>query len=233
MAGPRILIVEDDRQVNFVLSSCLRTSGYRVIETYDGQEGLDAALKEKPDLIVLDLDLPKVDGLTVCRELRRLNFGAPVLMLTGRHLVDQKIIGLDAGADDYLPKPFVPQEFLARLRALLRRWERTAGTPKLLEFGPLRVDLDKRTATQGDQPVALTKTELALLDLLAANVGQLVSRETMLDVVWGYTRFPTTRTVDTHIWRLRKKLGDTGEPNRWIVGVPGEGYRLMQDRPGS
>lgn len=229
MPGPRILIIEDDEQVRCVLNTCLSCLGFRVIESADGQQGLELALQEKPDLVVLDLDLPGLDGLTVCRELRRLYFTAPILMLTGRGMVDERVIGLESGADDYLIKPFVAQEFIARVRALLRRHERAAQTAKVLEFGPVRVNLEQHTATSGVQPIALTKTEFALLELLASHQGQTVSRETMLDVVWGYTRFPTTRTVDTHIWRLRKKIGDTGETHRWIIGVAGTGYRLVQE----
>lgn len=226
MPGPRILIVEDDKQVSLMLGLCLRQEGYRVLETFDGEAGLEVALEERPDLVVLDIDLPKLDGLTVCSELRRMRFDAPILMLTGRGLVDERVSGLDAGADDYLPKPFVAKEFVARLRALLRRRQRDANGRAVLGFGPVRVDLAQRVATRDGQPISLTKTEFALLDLLVSSHGAPVSRETMLDVVWGYTRFPSTRTVDTHIWRLRKKIGDSGEPHRWIVGVAGEGYRL-------
>jgi len=229
MPGPRILIIEDDKNVTLMLSMCLKREGYRVIESYDGEKGLELALHERPDLVVLDIDLPKIDGYQICSELRRMQFQAPILMLTGRGQIDERVTGLDAGADDYLLKPFVPQEFLARLRALLRRQQRAAETKRVLMFGPVRVDLAQRTATREGEPISLTKTEYALLELLASSRGQPVSRETILDVVWGYTRFPTTRTVDTHVWRLRKKLGDTGETHRWIVGVPGEGYRLMQD----
>lgn len=231
MPGPRILIIEDDKNVSLMLGMCLRREGYRVMESYDGEEGLKVALEERPDLLVLDIDLPKIDGIQICSELRRMRFLAPILMLTGRGMVDERVTGLDAGADDYLLKPFVPQEFLARLRALLRRQQRAEETKKVLEFGPVRVDLGQRTATRDGAPISLTKTEYALLELLAANPGQPVTRDTILDVVWGYTRFPSTRTVDTHIWRLRKKLGDTGETHRWIVGVPGEGYRLLQNAP--
>lgn len=229
MPGPRILIIEDDKNVSLMLSMCLRREGYRVIESFDGEKGLELALQERPDLVVLDIDLPKIDGYQICSELRRMQFQAPILMLTGRGQIDERVTGLDAGADDYLLKPFVPQEFLARLRALLRRQQRAVETKRVLMFGPVRVDLAQRSANRDGEPISLTKTEYALLELLASSHGQPVSRETILDVVWGYTRFPTTRTVDTHVWRLRKKLGDTGETHRWIVGVPGEGYRLMQD----
>lgn len=227
MPGPRILTIEDDKNVSSMLTMCLLRDGYRVIESFDGETGLELALQERPDLVVLDIDLPKIDGFRICSELRRMRFDAPILMLTGRGMVDERVTGLDSGADDYLLKPFVPQEFLARLRALLRRRQRDARARTVLEFGPVRVDLAQRSATRDGQPISLTKTEFALLELLASSEGAPVSRDTILDVVWGYTRFPSTRTVDTHIWRLRKKIGDTGEPHRWLVGVPGEGYRLV------
>lgn len=211
-----------------MLTFCLQREGYRVISSFDGQTGLDLALREQPDLIVLDLDLPELDGLAVCSELRRLRCEMPILILTGRGMVDERITGLDAGADDYLAKPFAPREFMARVRALLRRLQREALANAVLEFGAVKVDLALRTATCEGRPLALTKTEFALLELLASREGQPVSRETILDVVWGYTQFPTTRTVDTHVWRLRKKIGDTGESHQWIVGVQGAGYRLLQ-----
>lgn len=230
-AGPRILTIEDDRPLSSMLTFCLERHGYRVIESFDGEEGLGLALRERPALVVLDLDLPKLNGIAVCNELRRLHFNAPILMLTGRSHVDDRVTGLDAGADDYLGKPFVPRELLARIRALLRRNERDERTATVLELGPVRVDLGKRTAFREGQPLAFTKTEFALLELLASRPGQPVSRETMLDVVWGYTRFPSTRTVDTHMWRLRKKIGDAGEENRWIICIAGQGYQLVQPPP--
>ena len=231
-AGPRILTVEDDKQLSFMLSCCLEREGYRVLQSFDGANGLQLALQERPALLVLDLDLPTMDGVAVCNELRRLRFSAPILILTGRGHIDDRVVGLDAGADDYLVKPFLPREFLARVRALLRRQERTERAAAVLQFGAVRVDLPKKSATRQGEPLALTKTEFALLELLASTPGKAVSRETILDVVWGYTRFPSTRTVDTHIWRLRKKIGDDGPENRWIIGVAGEGYRLVQGEDG-
>ena len=223
---PRVLVVDDDQAIVGVLSVCLKLNGYRVLEAGDGEAALNRALAERPDLVVLDLDLPKLDGLRVCNELRRLHFNAPILMLTGKARVQDRVLGLNAGADDYLPKPFDAQEFLARVNALLRRRERDRRQVLVLTFGDVRVDLARKTATKNDQPLLLTKTEYALLGLLAQNLGSPVSRETILDSVWGYARFPSTRTVDTHIWRLRKKLGDDGEQPRWLKGIPGQGYAL-------
>ena len=226
MSLPRILVVEDEPGLMFMITTCLRQHGYRVIEATDGQLGLDAALRERPALVVLDVNLPRLDGLTVCRHLRQVHFDAPILMLTTRREIAERVQGLEAGADDYLGKPFAVPELLARISALLRRHHRARIEVLVLEFGNIHIDLAKKSATRDGRPLELTKTEYALLELLAKHAGEPVSRERILDVVWGYTRFPTTRTVDTHIWRLRKKLGDDGEQPRWIKRVHGEGYCL-------
>lgn len=223
----RILVIDDDTELLFVVRVALERQGYRVMEATDGKRGLDLALGERPDLLVLDIDMPGLNGLELCQALRRLHFEGPILMLTGRALLDDKVTGLNAGADDYLPKPFEPREFLARVQALLRRHQRVQHRPKLITLGDVHIDLEQRSATRAGRPLAFTKTEYAILELLAKTPGRPVSRETLLDIVWGYTRFPNTRTVDTHIWRLRKKIGDEGEEPRWIQRVHGEGYRLV------
>lgn len=223
---PRILLVDDEPALLHTVRMALEREGYRVIDAPTGESGVKLALDERPDLVVLDIDLPGMDGFAVCRELRRVYFTAPILMLTGRGHVDEKIFGLNSGADDYLSKPFELRELLARVQALVRRHERNEQKTLVLEFGPVRVDFGERTAWRDGKPLALSKTEFALLELLARNRDQPVSRTTILDVVWGYTRFPTTRTIDTHVWRLRQKLGDDGENPRWIVPVHGHGYCL-------
>ncbi len=225
----RILIVDDDPQLLFVVRVALERQGYRVFEAPDGKAGLDLALTERPDLLVLDIDMPGLTGIEVCQELRRLHFEAPILMLTGRTLLDDKVTGLNAGADDYLAKPFEPREFLARVQALVRRHHRTTEQPAILVFDQLVIDLRRRAAHQAGKPIEFTKTEFAILELLAKSPGRPVSRETLLDIVWGYTRFPNTRTVDTHVWRLRKKIGDGGDEPRWIKRVHGQGYLLAED----
>lgn len=223
---PRILVVEDDRALNLTIEITLKHNGYRVILASDGEMGFEMARTEQPDLIILDVMLPRATGVEICKRLRDMNFEAPILMLTGKIELDDRVTGLNAGADDYLAKPFEPKELLARINALLRR-RKIATRPTVLELGDIRVDLAGKTATRAGQPLALTKTEYALLDLLSRHQGKPVSRENMLDVVWGYTRFPTTRTIDTHIWRLRKKLGDDGDSPRWIKPIHGQGYCLM------
>ncbi len=229
---PRILVIEDDRNMLDAIQLSLADQGYRVIEARDGNEGLALALSQKPDLLVLDVVLPDLSGFEICAELRRLHFAAPILMLTGLNQVDDRVKGLNAGADDYLPKPFSLKEFYARIQALLRRTERERQHSQVLTLGDVVVDLAHRSATRDGRALDLTKTEYALLDLLGQHPGEVVSRQTILDVVWGYTRFPSTRTVDTHIWRLRKKLGDGGEQPRWIRHVHGRGYCLTPDGAG-
>ena len=224
--GPRVLIVDDEVHLMKIIKTCLTREGYRVLQATTGERGLRMALEEKPDLVVLDVMLPGLDGVAVCAELRRLHFPAPVLMLTSKAEVEHRIRGLNTGADDYLPKPFDHREFLARVKALLRRQQRDEKKSFLLRFGDAHVDLEKRSATRGANPLKLTKTEFALLNLLAKDAGKSVSREQILDSVWGYTYFPTTRTVDTHIYRLRKKLRDDGEHPKWIQKIQGEGYCL-------
>src|SRR5688572_26479343 len=214
VAQLRILIVEDERAVSLILERCLRLAGYRVLQAEDGETGLTMALREQPDLLVLDVRLPGLDGIAVCARLRQRAFVSPILMLTSKAMVQDRVIGLNAGADDYLAKPFAADEFLARVNALLRRQQRTMARPVVLEFGDVQIDLVQKTAVRAGYPLALTKTEYAMLELLATHMGKPVSRENMLDVVWGYTRIPTTRTIDTHIWRLRKKIGDDGESPR-------------------
>ncbi|HVU33597.1 MAG TPA: response regulator transcription factor [Opitutaceae bacterium] len=223
---PRILLVEDDAPLAYTIRMALEREGYRVIEAGDGKVGLDAALQERPDLVVLDVDLPRLDGFAVCRELRRVQFGAPILMLTGRAALDEKVFGLNVGADDYLTKPFELRELFARIHALVRRHERNRQKTQVLNFGAVRIDFGDKIVSREGRPVTLSKTEFALLELLAQNLGQPVSRTTILDVVWGYTRFPTTRTIDTHVWRLRQKLGDDGAKPRWLRRVHGRGYCL-------
>jgi DNA-binding response OmpR family regulator len=222
----RILIIEDERPMRTALEDTLSAEGYRVLSAADGAAGLDQALAEKPDLIVLDVMMPKLDGFAVCAELRRLGVTTPVLMLTAKGQVGDRVNGLDAGADDYLVKPFSMDELLARIRALLRRTTKQGRGVGQLQLGDVRIDLVRQTATQGRQPLHLTAKEFAMLRLLAEADGEPVSRERFLDAVWGYAAFPTTRTVDNHIASLRAKLEpEPGKP-RFLKTVHGVGYRL-------
>jgi DNA-binding response OmpR family regulator len=222
----RLLIVEDELPMRTALKDCLEAEGYRVLTAADGEVGLERALKEKPDLILLDIMLPKLDGFALCAELRRRSFDVPVLMLTAKGQVQDRVTGLDAGADDYLVKPFSTDELLARVRALLRRTRRTGHAPTALKLGDVQIDLLKQTALRGRKPVHLTAKEFAMLRLMAEAQSEPVTRERFLDVVWGYTAFPTTRTVDNHIASLRAKLEPDPDQPRWIKTVHGVGYRL-------
>ena len=208
------------------LHDVLAAEGYRVLTAADGEGGLQKSIAEKPDLVLLDIMLPKLDGYAVCAELRRLSNPVPILMLTAKGQIEDRVQGLDVGADDYLVKPFSTEELLARVRALLRRARRQTQTPAKLKLGGAEVDLVRQTAFRGKRALHLTAKEFAMLRLMAEAPGEPVSRERFLDVVWGYTAFPTTRTVDNHIASLRAKLEADPEQPRWIQTVHGVGYKL-------
>ena len=222
----RILIIEDETPMRTALADVLDGEGYRVLTAADGESGLKRALEEKPDLILLDIMMPRLDGYEVCAELRRLANPVPILMLTAKGQVEDRVSGLDAGADDYLVKPFSTEELLARVRALLRRFQRQTKAVNKLKLGEVEIDLVRQKATRGKKEVHMTATEFAMLRLLAETPGEPVSRERFLDVVWGYAAFPTTRTVDTHIGNLRGEIESNPESPRWLKTVHGIGYRL-------
>jgi DNA-binding response OmpR family regulator len=222
----RILIIEDELPMRTALQDVLAGEHYRVLAASDGESGLRRALDEKPDLILLDVMMPKLDGFALCAELRRLSNSVPILMLTAKGQIEDRVSGLDAGADDYLVKPFSTEELLARVRALLRRMQRKDKAPSTLTFGDVRVDLIKQTAFKGKRPLHLTSKEFAMLRLMAESAGEPISRDRFLDIVWDYTAFPTTRTVDNHIATLRKKLERNPDEPRWIKTVHGVGYKL-------
>ncbi len=229
--GSRILIVEDETPMRTALKDCLEGEGYRVLTAVDGNAGLERAIEEKPDLVLLDIMMPRLDGYAVCAQLRRVSSPARILMLTAKGQIEDRVRGLDAGADDYLVKPFSTDELLARVRALLRRSQREAAIPQTLRLGNIEIDLARQKAVRAKKPLYLTAREYAMLRLLVESPGQPVSRERFLDVVWGYTAFPTTRTVDTHIAALRAKIEANPEEPRWIKTVHGVGYRLEMERP--
>ena len=222
----RILIIEDELPMRTALEDVLAGEGYRVLTAADGEAGLQRAIEEKPDLILLDIMMPRLDGYAVCAELRRLSNPVPILMLTAKGQVEDRVTGLDAGADDYLVKPFSTEELMARVRALLRRARRQSAARVKLKLGEAEVDLARQTATRGRKTLHLTAKEFAMLRLMAEAGGEPVSRERFLDVVWGYTSFPTTRTVDNHIASLRAKLEPDPDKPRWLKTVHGVGYRL-------
>src|SRR5690349_7898619 len=222
----RILIIEDETPMRTALKDVLEGEGYRALTAADGEIGLRRAIEEKPDLILLDIMMPKLDGFALCAELRRLGNAAPVLMLTAKGQVEDRVTGLDAGADDYLVKPFSTDELLARVRALLRRVQKQTRPTQTIELGLARIDFVQQKAWCGKKPLHLTAKEFAMLRLMAESAGEPISRERFLDLVWGYTAFPTTRTVDNHIASLRAKLEPDPDQPRWIKTVHGVGYRL-------
>jgi DNA-binding response OmpR family regulator len=208
------------------LKDVVENEGYRAITAADGASGLRRAMEEKPDLILLDVMMPKLDGYEVCAELRRLANPVPILMLTAKGQIEDRVSGLDAGADDYLVKPFSTEELLARVRALLRRFQKQGKSPVKLKFGEVEIDLARQTAMRGRKVIHLTAKEFAMLRLMAESPGEPVTRERFLDVVWGYASFPTTRTVDNHVASLRGKIEADAEAPKWIKTVHGVGYRL-------
>lgn len=223
---PRLLIVEDELPMRTALVDVLAAEGYRILTVADGASGLDRAMQEKPDLILLDVMMPKLDGFSLCAELRKLGHVMPVLMLTAKGQVQDRVRGLDVGADDYLVKPFSTDELLARVRALLRRTTRPAKSLATVTLGDARIDFVKQQAWRGRRELHFTAKEFAVLRLLFEADGEPVSRERFLDAVWGYAAFPTTRTVDNHIATLRAKLEPDPEQPRWIKTVHGVGYRM-------
>ena len=226
----RILIIEDELAMRTALKDCLEAEDYRILTAADGQAGLERAIKEKPDLILLDIMMPKLDGYALCTELRRLNNPVPVLMLTAKGQIEDRVTGLDAGADDYLVKPFSTDELLARVRALLRRTKRGEKVPQTIALGDVQIDFVKLKAVRGKKPLYFTAKEFAVLRLLAEAEGEPITRERFLDVVWGYASFPTTRTVDNHIVSLRSKIEKDPDNPKWIKTVHGVGYRLDNEK---
>ena len=226
--GPagRVLVAEDDKSVRDSLVRALTFEGYDVVTAGDGAEALMAVVESQPDVIVLDVLMPHVDGLTACRRLRERGDRTPVLMLTARHEVSDRVAGLDAGADDYLVKPFALDELLARLRALLRRTS-MSGNDDVLRVGDLSLDPARRQVRRGDRSLELTKTEFDLLELLLYNAGIVLTREQIYERIWGYDFETSSKSLDVYIGYLRRKTEAGGEP-RLIRTVRGVGYTLRQ-----
>jgi DNA-binding response OmpR family regulator len=227
----RILIIEDDVSILSGLKDVLTFKSYEVLTAEDGEMGYAAAGKEKPDLIILDIMIPKMDGFALCRKLRAEGNATPVLMLTAKGEEPDKIRGLDIGADDYVTKPFSLPELLARVRALLRRTPEGApkSLPDSLRIGDVFLNFKKYEATKGDTAMSLSPKEFGILAYLASRKGEAVTRDELLDEVWGYDLYPTTRTVDNHIAQLRAKIeNDPAEP-RYLLTVHGVGYKLVLD----
>jgi DNA-binding response OmpR family regulator len=220
----RLLIVEDELDFAQALARGLRQQGYAIDVALDGVQGWELAEVNEYDLLILDLNLPEMDGLEVCRRLRASRPSLLILMLTARDRPDERVRGLDSGADDYLVKPFHFAELLARVRALLRRDMRVRTL--LLQFADLKLDPTSRVAWQGNRRLELTSKEFGILEYLLRHLGEIVSQEAMLEHVWDMRTNPLTNTVRVHVNSLRRKLGDLAETPRYIETVVGQGYRL-------
>ena len=221
----KLLVAEDDRQVREALERILGFEGYEVVSVNDGAAALQAIDTAEPDAIVLDVMMPLVDGLDVCRRLRARGDRTPVLMLTARDEVTDRVAGLDAGADDYLPKPFALEELLARLRALLRRTGGADDGVSTLTFEDIELDLAGHLVRRGDRIIELTRTEFQILELLMRNAGKVLDRMTMYTEIWGYEGETSSKALDVHTRYVRRKLEADGEP-RLLHTVHGVGYVL-------
>ena len=221
----RILIVEDEPNMVAGLRDNFEYEGYEVLTASDGAEGLGRALNDAPDLVVLDVMMPKMSGLDVCKQLKAKRPSIPVIMLTARSQEVDKVVGLELGADDYVTKPFSIRELLARIKAVLRRAH--GGSQERYAFGDVAVNLRTCQVTRDGKPVEFSAKEFDLLKYFLCHPGEALSRDRLLEKVWGYNSFPTTRTVDAHIVHLRQKLELKPEEPRFILTVHGVGYKFV------
>ncbi len=222
------MIIEDEEDLVKGLKLNLADEGYEVDWAPDGVEGLRKALQETPDLIILDIMLPEMDGLEVCRELRQKNIGIPIIMLTAKGEEIDKVVGLEIGADDYITKPFSVRELLARIKAHLRRADRKVNTlNRMYSFGDVEIDFAHFKAKRKGKELDFTSIEMEILKYLIAHHGEVVTRENLLDKIWGYDSYPTTRTIDNHILKLRKKIEEDPAHPQYILSVYGGGYRFV------
>ena len=222
------MIIEDEEDLVKGLKLNLADEGYEVDWAPDGVEGLRKALQETPDLIILDIMLPEMDGLEVCRELRQKNIGIPIIMLTAKGEEIDKVVGLEIGADDYITKPFSVRELLARIKAHLRRADRKVNTlNRMYSFGDVEIDFAHFKAKRKGKELDFTSIEMEILKYLIAHHGEVVTRDNLLDKIWGYDSYPTTRTIDNHILKLRKKIEEDPAHPQYILSVYGGGYRFV------
>jgi OmpR family response regulator RpaB len=231
----KVLVVDDELSIRQILETRLSIRGYTVILAVDGEEALELFRKERPNIVILDIMLPKRDGYEVCSEIRK-ESQVPIIMLTALGDISDRVMGLELGADDYVMKPFSPKELEARIRSVLRRTDSTTGlttrnpTQNILQIGTLAIDTNKRQVFKGDERIKLTGMEFNLLELLVTKAGERLSRSTILDRVWGYTpeRYLDTRVVDVHISRLRSKLEEDPSNPDLIITARGTGYMFQR-----
>jgi two-component system alkaline phosphatase synthesis response regulator PhoP len=223
----KILIVEDEEDLARGLEINLSKEGYEVLTSSCGEEGLQLAQDENPDLIILDIMLPEMNGFDVCRELRRRGAEVPIIMLTAKSEEVDRVVGLEIGADDYVIKPFSLRELLARIHARLRRHTQSQDQLSRYSFGEIEINFDKYITTRKGRKLELTPKEYEVMRFLILHQGEVVTRDQLLDQVWGYEVYPTTRTVDNHILRLRQKLEEEPAKPKHILSIYGEGYRFV------
>lgn len=223
----KILLVEDEPNMVLGLRDNLEYEGYEVIVATNGKDGLRLALSAKADMILLDIMLPEMNGMDVCRRVREQGVETPVIMVSARGQEMDKVMGLEIGADDYLTKPFGISELLARVRALLRRSSKQVASLNIYKFGEIEINFQKHLLTKRDMPVEVTPREFELLKFFIQHKGEILTREQLLDNIWGYDNYPFTRTVDSHIAKLRQKIeGEPGNP-RHIITVHRLGYKFI------
>ena len=223
----RILIVEDEPAMVAGLRDNFEYEGYEVISASDGVEGLERALADEPDLIVLDVMMPRMSGLDVCKQLKTKKPSLPIIMLTARGQEVDKVVGLELGADDYVTKPFSIRELMARVKAVLRRATPAATAPEVYRFSDVEVNVRRNEVLRNGSRIELSAKEFALLAYFITHPAETLSRDRLLDAVWGYENYPNTRTVDTHIVHLRQKLEPNPEEPRFILTVHGTGYKFV------
>lgn len=223
----RVLIIEDEPNLVVGLRDSCEYEGYDVVVASDGAEGIIKACDDKPDIILLDIMLPKMSGLDVCRHLRSRGVDVPIIMLTARGQEIDKVVGLEAGADDYVTKPFGLNELLARVRAHLRRAARQVADIEVYRFGDIKLNFKQYRASKGERLLELTPREFEILKFFILHKDEIVTREQLLDEVWGYDNFPISRTVDNHIAKLRQKIEEVPAEPQYIITVHRVGYKFV------
>jgi len=224
----KILIVEDEKDMVTGLQFNLEARDYTVITAYDGEAGYQRALEEQPDLVILDIMLPKLNGYEVCKRLKREMPDLPIIMLTAKSQEAEIVTGLELGADDYITKPFSVLELLARIKSVLRRTKSIIPIPEAVRFGNLEIDFRKYCAQKEGKSIKLSPRDYEILKCFIERQGEIVSREDLLNQVWGYESYPNTRTVDAHIAKLRRKIEDRPEEPKHIITIHGIGYKFLK-----
>ncbi|RKD34313.1 response regulator [Thermohalobacter berrensis] len=225
----KILVVDDEEHIVELIKFNLEKNGYEVVTAFEGEEALNKVYEEEPDLVVLDLMLPGIDGIEVCKRMKRdsITENIPIIMLTAKSEETDKVLGLEIGADDYITKPFSVRELIARVKAVLRRSKDTKKEEaQIIKVGDITIDIEKHEVSKNGEKIDLTLKEFELLKILAQNKGKVLSRNYLLDKVWGYDYYGETRTVDVHIRHLRKKIEDENKHFKYIETIRGVGYKM-------